>query len=227
MKKTITLFGIVLATILVANAQSSETRNLDNFDEIKVSQSISVKLIKGSSNTAQIETRGVDTERVETEIEGSTLYIRMKRGNYFSSNVSIDLTYKSEIKAIAVSSSGEIVGLDEIASENFDIRASSSGRAELNLNVRNLDVQVSSSGQVDLTGKAKFQDVEISSSGRLSAFDMDSEEAEVRVSSSGKAEIKVHSIIEGKASSSGRVYYKGNPDKVYVDTSSSGKIRKY
>ncbi|WP_420581083.1 head GIN domain-containing protein [Reichenbachiella sp.] len=226
MKKAITCLGIILASILVAQAQSSETRKLDSFDEIKVSESISVRMKKGNINEAKIETRGVDTERVETEVEGSTLYIRMKRGNYFSKNVEIELTYTGELESVSVSSSASIIGKDEIATENFDVRASSSGRADLVLNVRKLDVRISSSADVMLSGKAKFQEIDISSSGKLSAYDMDSEEVDVSVSSSGKAEVTVHALIEGRASSSGRVYYRGNPDKVYVDTSSSGKIRK-
>lgn len=226
MKKVITCLGIILASISLLKAQSSDTRRLDSFDEIRVSESISVRLQKGSTNEAKIETRGVDADRVETEVEGSTLYIRMKRGNYFSKNVEIDLTYAQELEAISVSSSASIVGKDEIATESFDVRASSSGRADLILNVRKLDVRISSSADVELSGKAKFQDIDISSSGRLSAYEMDSEEVDISVSSSGKAEVTVHGLLEGRASSSGRVYYRGSPDKVYVDTSSSGKVRK-
>lgn len=226
MKKAITCLSILLASIIAVQAQTSETRKLDTFDEIKVSESISVRLKKGSINEAKIETRGVDTDRVETEVEGNTLYIRMKRGNYFSKNVEIELTYANELEAVSVSSSGSIIGSDEIATEKFEIKASSSGRADLILNVRELEVRVSSSADVILSGKAKFQEIDISSSGRLSAYDMDSEEVDVQVSSSGKAEVTVHGLIEGRASSSGKVYYRGNPDKVYVDTSSSGKVRK-
>lgn len=226
MKKIITCVGVLLASIVIANAQNSDTRNLDQFTQIKVSESIRVKLIKGSNNKAVIETRGVDVDRVETEVEGSTLYIRMKRGNYFSSNVEIDLTYAQELEGVSVSSSASVIGRNEIATESFEVKASSSGNAYLKLNVRNLDVRISSSADVELEGKAKYQDIEISSSGDLSAFDLDCEEADVRVSSSGKAEITVHGILDGRASSSGKVYYRGSPDKVFVDTSSSGKIRK-
>ncbi len=226
MKRIITCFGILLASILEANAQISDTRNLKAFDEIRVAESINVRIKKGSSNVAKIQTRGVDTDRVETEVEGSTLYIRMKRGNYFSKNVDVDLTYTEELIGVSASSSGSINGDDEIATENFEIKASSSGQIGLVLNVRELDVRISSSADVELEGKAKFQEIDISSSGKLSAFDLDSEEVEVRVSSSGKAEITVHGILDGRASSSGKVYYRGSPDKVLVDTSSSGKIRK-
>lgn len=226
MKKIITCVGVLLASILIAKAQSSETRSLDEFTQIKVSESIKVRMVKGSTNKAEIETRGVDVDQVETDVEGSTLYIRMKRGNYFSKNVEIDLTYAQELNSVSVSSSAQVIGNDEIATENFDVRASSSGSAYLSLNVRSLDVRVSSSGNVELKGKAKYQDIEISSSGDLDAFDLDSEEVDVRVSSSGKAEVTVHGILDGRASSSGKVYYRGTPDKVFVDTSSSGRIRK-
>ncbi|MEP2023993.1 MAG: head GIN domain-containing protein [Reichenbachiella sp.] len=226
MKRIITCFGIILGATIVVNAQTSETRNLDSFDKIKVSESISVRMKKGNDNVVKIETRGVDTDRVETEVEGSTLYIRMKKGNYFSKNVEIELTYNQELEGVSVSSSASIIGQDEISTEDFDIKASSSGRADLILNVRNVDIRISSSADVILNGKAKYQDIDISSSGRLSAYDLDSEEVDVSVSSSGKAEITVHGLLEGRASSSGKVYYRGSPDKVYVDSSSSGKVRK-
>jgi hypothetical protein len=94
----------------------------------------------------------------------------------------------------------------------------------LSLNVRELDVKVSSSSTVRLSGKAKYQDIAISSSGDLLAFNLDGEDADVRVSSSGKAEINIHGKLDAKASSSGKVIYKGNPEKVFVDTSSSGRV---
>lgn len=226
MKRIIICFGLSIASILIAKAQSSETRDLPSFDEIRVSESISVRLKNGSSNSAQIETRGVDSDRVETEVQGSILYIRMKRGNYFTKNIDIELTYSQALRGVSVSSSASIIGKDEIAAEDFNIKASSSGSVDLMLNVRKLDVRISSSANVTLNGKAKYQDVDISSSGSLSAYDLDSEEIDISVSSSGKAEVTVHSLLEGRASSNGRVYYKGSPDKVYVDTSSSGKVRK-
>jgi hypothetical protein len=225
MKNLVIALGLIIATVVVANAQNSETRSLGNFDQISVAESINVTLKRGDKNEAIIETSGVDVEDVLTEISGSTLRIHMKKGNYFSRNVDITSTYTT-LTGAKVSSSGSIEGDDVIATERFDVRASSSGYVSLVLNVRKLDASASSSGKVTLAGKAKFQDLHVSSSGKIDAFDLDSEEADVHVSSSGKAKINVHNMIDAHASSSGKVYYRGNPDKVYVDSSSSGKVIK-
>lgn len=220
------IYIILAFAFNLAQAQNSETRNLGAFDQIRVSQSIKVKLRQANSNEAKIETSGVAVDRVETDIEGTTLYIRMKKGNYSSMEVNIDLSYSGILKEISVSSSGSISGKDAIATEDFEIRASSSGKADLVLDVRNLEIKISSSAKVELSGKAKYQDIDISSSGKLYAYDMDSEEVEANISSSGKAQVTVHSSIEGRASSSGKVYYRGSPDKVDVNASSSGKFIK-
>lgn len=223
MKKAITIVGVLAASIIFAYAQSNESRPLEDFTGINVSQSIDVKLHKGNENIAVIQTHGINTETVKTSIEKGILYIKMKKGTYFSKKVEIDLTYK-ELQTISVSASASIRCDDEIATRDFDLQVSSSGYTSLVLNVRNLDIKISSSGTATLTGKAKYQKIKISSSGKLSAFDMDSEEVEAQTSSSGKAKITVHSTLHGKASSSGKIYYRGNPSNIYVDTSSSGKI---
>ncbi|UXX78480.1 DUF2807 domain-containing protein [Reichenbachiella carrageenanivorans] len=225
MKKHLICVILALAFNL-AQAQNSETRNLGTFDQIRVSQSIKVNLRQGAANEAKIETRGIDVDRVETDIEGSTLYIRMKKGNYSSMDVNIELSYSDELKEISVSSSASISGEDAIATEDFEIRASSSGKANLVLNVRYLEVKISSSAKVELSGKAKYQDLDISSSGKLYAYNMDSENVEANISSSGKAQVTAHRSIEGRASSSGKVYYRGAPEKVDVSANSSGKFVK-
>ena len=58
------------------------------------------------------------------------------------------------------------------------------------------------------------------------AFDLESEEARIDVSSAGDARVFVTKEIDADASSGGSVFYRGNPDKVYIDASSGGKVRK-
>lgn len=225
MKKIILSLGIIIASIVITNAQDKETRSLSDFSKLSVAQSIKVTLIKGDKNEAIVEVDGVELEDVRTDVSGSTLEIRMEKGSYRSKSITITLTYKT-LNDVHVSSSGAVKGNDTISCEKFNVHASSSGRVQLVLNVRSLDVHASSSGKIELAGKAKYQDIHASSSGRISAFDLDSEEADIHVSSSGKVDITVHQKIDARASSSGRVNYRGNPEKVFVDSSSSGRVTK-
>lgn len=225
MKTLISIFGLLLAITLVATAQNKETRALNDFDEVKVGQSIRLTLIPGNKNEAIIETSGVDVDRVETDISGGQLVIEMARGSYSSTSVEVTLTYKS-IEGVKVSSSARCTGKGQIKADDFYVKVSSSGRAELDLAVNQLKVDVSSSGRLELTGSATTQVIEVSSSGRYSAFGLESDGVKADVSSSGRVEVTVNKEIYGDASSSGKINYRGNPDKVIVDTSSSGRISK-
>lgn len=209
------------------NAQVSETRSLSSFSSVSVGESINVELVKGSQEEALVEVRGADLSDVLTDISGDRLRIRMDGNrNFRNVTVNIRLTYVS-IDEIDVSSSADLISKGPLVSEDLDIEVSSSGDAILEIEVTNLNIKVSSSGDLDLSGSATYQRVEVSSSGDYNAYDLESEEAELDVSSAGDAYVNVSRRIDAKASSAGSVVYKGNPDKVYGDSSSSGKVRKY
>lgn len=244
MKHIILSFLFFIASS-VAIAQNNESRNLSSFDKVAVSESIKLVLKKGSENKARIETSGVDTDRVLTEISGSSLTIHMEKGNYRSTTVEVYLTYTEELEAIKSSSSATVKSEDKIKSkelsvrvsssakleldvetEELEIRVSSSGKANLNVDTQDLNVDISSSGKLEVSGSTNFQSFDISSSGRFMAYDLSSQKVRANISSSGSAEITVAQELIANASSSGRISYKGNPDKVLADSSSSGKVRK-
>lgn len=224
MKKLIALFGIMMAVIVIAQAQNSDNRSLDNFSKIKVGESINLFIEKGNKNSAKIETSGVDADRVLTEMRGDQLYIHMERGNYWRTTVDVWVTYTA-LEGVSVSSSAKLESKGTIKADEFFVAVSSSGRAELALEVDELEIDISSSGRAEIAGRANFTDIDLSSSGRLEAFALESKSVRADLSSSGKAEITVTEKIVADASSSGSLYYKGKPDKVLVDTSSSGKVR--
>lgn len=243
--KKILIVIFVLAALLEGQAQNEETRNLPSFNKISVGQSIKLVIEEGNENTARIETTGVDTDKVLTEVSGSGLNIHMENGSYRSTTVKVYLTYKSNLEAIKASSSSSVTGKSVIKSnemsvkvsssafadlsvdaKELDIDVSSSARASLEVNAQDLDVEVTSSGRLELTGRTSFQRFHISSSGKFMAYGLQSERVKADISSSGSAEISVSDELIADASSSGRISYKGNPEKVIVDASSSGKVRK-
>lgn len=239
-------FALLLAIIPVfAIAQNQESRNLPSFSKLSVGQSIKLVIEKGNENRARIETSGVDAERVLTEVSGSTLDIRMKKGTYRSTNVNVYLTYKDELEAIDVNSSSSLEANSIVKSNELDVKVSSSAkmeadiearevaisvsssaRANLEVSAQSMDVSVNSSGKLELSGSTEFHRFRVSSSGKLMAFGLNCEKVKADISSSGNAEIYVSEELIADASSSGKISYRGNPEKVLVDTSSSGKVRK-
>lgn len=213
--------------LLTANgvkAQSQETRNLPPFSRLSVSQSIEVELVNGNQESAQITAENIDLDEILTEVSGDKLRIHLDGWqNNQRGRVKIKLTYRN-LEEVSAGSSARVSGTGRIEASRFSAKASSSGSIDLSVSCQDLSVDVSSSGKVRLAGSATNQEVEGSSSGRYDGFDLVSETVRADVSSSGEVKVTVNKELNADASSSGRVVYKGNPQRVLADQSSSGKI---
>lgn len=219
------LFALFI--VVSVHAQNRDKRNLDPFNRISVGESIEVVIEKGDENAAYVQASGVDVDRVLTEVIGSRLKIHMERGMYFSTDVFVRLVYTDELQGIKVSSSADLRSKNLIKSDELLVQVSSSGDAELEVDVDDLEIDVSSSGKLDIGGTTKSLALEVSSSGKVNGFDLSCGAATADMSSSGRAEITVVNKLVAEASSSGKLTYRGDPDKVIVDASSSGRVRKY
>lgn len=222
------LFILLSAGLLYtqAYAQLKETRSLSSFNSLSVSQSIEVELVKGSKEQAEITSEEIDLDDIVTDVSGGTLKIGLDGWNRnWRGSVKVRLTYR-ELEEVSVGSSAKVYGSEHIEAGRFIAEASSSGRMELKVNCDDLEVEVSSSGRITLTGKAINQDIEGSSSGYYDGFDLISENVRADVSSSGKIHVTVNKELDAEVSSSGRVIYKGTPDRVMADQNSSGRVVK-
>lgn len=225
MRRITILFLIAIISFSTAIAQSVETRSLGSFSEVSVGEAITLILVPGSKNEAKIKTENIDLEDVETDVFGRRLKIGLSGNRHRNIDVTITLTYKS-IEAIHVSSAADVVTRGAIKAEFLDLSVSSAGDAELEVEAKEIDVDVSSSGTLTLSGKSISQRVEVSSAGDYHGYDLQCEDVYARVSSAGTARVQASKKIDVKASSAGSVKYKGNPEKVYVSSSSGGHAGK-
>jgi len=206
-------------------AQNKETRELENFTAVDVSEGIHVSLTKGNKELAIIEASGMSLEDVETEVSAGNLTIQLKRNHVRNVDVRINLTYVS-LERLEVSSAADVDNSGTIEGEKLDLEVSSAGDAKLNVNVSDLYVEVSSAGDLSLSGSVKIQNISVSSAGKYHAYSLKSEEAYVKASSAGSAYLAVRGKIEATAHSAGKINYQGDPKKVYVSSKSGGNVKK-
>jgi hypothetical protein len=228
MKNSIFLYLTLAFTTFASLGQSKETRSLSSFSSISVGEAIDVIIRKGTTESAIVEVSGADLDDVLTEVTGNRIKIGMRSSlkGYRNVRVRVDLTYV-EIDRINVSSAADLVTKGPIETDNLDVDVSSAGDARLEVNVRELEVQVSQAGDLEIKGQADRQRVRVSSAGDYDAFDLKSNSARVDVSGAGDARVNVTDDLDADASSGGSIYYRGDPDKVYTDASSGGKVKKY
>ncbi len=224
MKKSI-LLNVFILCFLAGFAQNKETRRLNSFNQISVGEAIQVNLIKGSQEQAEVIANGINLDEVLTDVSGDRLRISLEGNNHRNIDVEINLTYR-ELEEIRISSAARVIAEEAITASSLEIDVSSAGGGNLELDAGNVEIDISSAGRLELSGNVDRIKIEVSSAGDIDAYELTCDEAEINVSSGGSAKVNVSSTIDAKASSGGNIRYKGNPQKVFVNSNSGGSIRK-
>lgn len=215
-----------VGTVRGSGAMAEADREVNNVSGVELAMEGTLYVTMGDSESLRVEAEDNLLEYIQTDVRAGRLLIQTRPGVNLQSTRPIEyhLTVR-KLDTIGISSSGDIQA-DDLKSPSFSVTISSSGDLSIaSLECDSLRVQISSSGNLDiLGGQARQQTVTISSSGEYRAGDLKSAEAEVTLSSSGTATIRVSDRLRGRLSSSGDIYYIGNPD-VDVSTTSSGRAR--
>lgn len=188
--------------------KTTETRYPGEFTGVNTSGSTPVKISYGSEY--KVELKGSDNliPRFKTNLINGTLYIGYENASVQHDDIEVYITLPV-IKKIVLSGSGKI-----------SIEGAFQTVNELKLSI---------SGSGDIMVKDPFDAdeslVNISGSGKADLLKVNSKKAEVDLSGSGNASVKVQEKLEANISGSGKIYYSGNPE-VDADISGSGKVIK-
>lgn len=211
-------------TVRGSGSVVAEDRVVDNISGVQLANEGTLHIVMGDSESLRIEAEDNLLEYIQTDVRAGRLVVGTRQGINLRASRPIDyyLTV-DELSSIVISSSGD-VDAGDLQSESFSVKINSSGNVSVsNLDCTSLRVEISSSGDLEiLGGQVQQQDITISSSGEYSARDLQSVEAEVTITSSGAATIRVSDHLSGRLSSSGDIYFIGNPE-VNVRMTSSGR----
>ena len=186
---------------------AEETYTFTNLTGVQLSTLGELDIRLGDREELRIEADDNLLPCFEAEQVGDVVGIRSRRGSRLrpSEPVRYTLTVKT-LERIPLSRSG-----------NAHAPTLSSGRFE---------VDVSSSGNVTIhDGAVEEQDIRISSSGAYDGESVRSGHATARLSSSGSVRLWVEESLDARVSSSGSVYYAGDPD-VTDSRGSSGRVER-
>lgn len=204
------------------------TRTVGSFDKVGVSGSFDVYLVKGKEGKIDIKIEDNLLDYLVTEVNDGKLKIKWKKGTSISTRKGVVLTvYFKDINAVGLSGSGDIVAKDLIKTDHFKVAVSGSGDIDLEVVANTLEASVSGSGDLDLKGKVKEFSAAVAGSGDISAYDLSSEKADLKVSGSGGMTLTVTKELKAKVAGSGDIRYKGNPRIEDVKVSGSGNVGTY
>lgn len=210
-----------------AQAQQTETRKPGHFTKVHSGGSWEVILTEGNTEEIRIEAKGVDLDKVKTEIDGDVLKLGLVNGNYRNISLKFYVTY-TDLEGLKCSGSGEMHVESDVIAEDFYIGLSGSGDIYMkNLRADELDASISGSAKIKVqSGSVGEAEISQSGSGDFVAEDLSIEELEVSKSGSGDTFVGDLGEISVRSSGSGDVVYSGSPRMGDIKVSGSSSIRK-
>ncbi len=215
MKKTLVLFyTLLIPTIQQLYGQSSEIRDLENFDKITVSGNAKVFLTPGTPQNVRVESKN-ELNDINTTVNNGKLKIDGKPS-------SIYITIPA-IKAISISGYGELKSDSAFRADNFSLDISGKGKITLPVQATSVDVNISGYGRMKLSGETQSINLKVSGNGNLDASNLKANTANVEISGVGKTTIDIKNRLDMNISGVGSVYYKTVPSLINRSISGVGK----
>ena len=214
---------LIGAAILVAQMSFGQiTKNLGDFDSVKVFDKLHVKLVQSSEN--KIVIKGARESEVEVVNKQGLLKLRMPFPKLLSGD-DLDITlYYNNIELIDVNEGAMVSSTEPIKATAFKVSAQEGGKINVDLDVDKLKVSSVSGGEITLTGKATNQDASLGAGGFLLASKLATSQTTVSVSAGGKADVNASTLVEAKVSAGGSIYIYGKPKQINQKTVFGGKI---
>jgi hypothetical protein len=218
MKKLI----IGAAILFVQMSFGQVTKEVGDFDTVKVFDKLSVKLVQSSENKVVI--KGARESEVEVVNKKGVLKLRMPFPKLLSGD-DLDITlYYKHIELIDVNEGAYVSSKEAIKATSFKVSAQEGGKINAELDVNKLKVSSVSGGEITLSGKADNQDASLGAGGYLLASKLSTSQTTVSVSAGGKADVNASTLVDAKVSAGGSIYIYGKPKQINQKTVFGGKI---
>jgi len=226
MIKLVLSFIFSVAFIITGLWDDTETRELSEFDALRVSGAFEILLVKADKPAIKIEVQGNDElTDIDTEVRNRTLRIENERRNYSGSRKSILTIYYTTLTEIEARGAYRIRTEQTLKGESLRLELNGAGNAEFDLDLKRLTVELSGAGTTELNGKAVWQDVRMSGAGNYRAFGLQSDTTRVLLNGVGVVEVSVEKSLDAEANGIGSVRYRGNPERLRVQAMLLGTIR--
>jgi hypothetical protein len=230
MKTHISALVSFLAVTLPAAGQDRETRDLADFEAIRVGGGIDLFVRQGEPFLVEIESSDGDTADVVTEVRNGTLEVGHRRSffdffDWGGDHVAVHVTLP-EIVALTASGGSDVRNEGTISGDTLELTASGGADVTLAVAVTSLEVQTSGGSDVRLTGSARSTNLRSSGGSDLDASRLTTETANVASSGGSDVSIEVRDSIVAHASGGSDIRYSGQPRNVDVNASGGADVNR-
>jgi len=219
----IDLNGCGLEKVQGSGKVVSETRQIPDFDQIKLEGQGKVFITRGEFPSLVVKTDDNIMPDIKTIVKNRKLIISHENKNLRPTALNFLITL-GDLKGTSIAGSGEISGKSRFVSENFYAEVSGSGSISLELETARLDSEISGSGSMYLSGLTDHHRAKITGSGKINAFEMQAKTAFVSITGSGNCLLAASDQLKAKITGSGDALYKGHP-QINKTIAGSGEVK--
>jgi hypothetical protein len=237
-----TLFCTLALTFLALSAFSQVTKKtleLPEFKSIYVNSNYTVYLKQTNKQEVTVEALTEIFSVSDIKVENGILMINIDRKpeNPNKSlwakidDIKLNPTMKlyvsmKNIDELMVNSAGKIISENSLATNHLKLAVNGSGSMDIDVKGDIVRSEISGSGNLALRGYAMSIDALVSGSGMINAFTCPVENAKIKVTGSGTAELNVTSMIDAIVLGSGQIKHKGNTKNAQKKVYGTGSIER-
>jgi hypothetical protein len=215
-----------LATFGISNAQTqNDSRQLRDFNVVKVSNAIKAELVKGDVNKVEITASGIDVGKVETSVVGDALEVRLARGNYRNHSVRVVVTYV-DIQGVEATSSAQVVAKSKIEALEAYFATSNNAYLEANVEADKLNLEAATNSRIFIKGNVKQLEVNAYTNAQVDGMNLVAQKVNVLGNTTASISFTATSSINGSLATAAKIVYDGSPSEVNVKTGTGGSIKK-
>lgn len=213
----------IIAFVFFSQMTSAQvSRNLGDFDDVKVFDKINVKLIPASEN--KIVITGDRADEVETVNKNGELKIRMPFPQLLSGDAITIKLYFKNIESISASEGSYVSSDSNFKQTILDLNSKSGAEINIEIAVDKANIKASAGGIINVSGQATNQDVVITSGGILNARELQTSQTTISVAAGGKSEIYATTLVDAKVKAGGSIYIYGKPKQINKEVFIGGTI---
>lgn len=246
MRKINFLFAVILISLLLLSIASftfgqttKKTLELPEFKSIYVNSNYIVYLKQTNKQEVILEALPDIFQLTDVKVENGILMINIDRKPDNPNktiwakidDIKLNPTMKvfvsmKNINDLQVNGGGKIISENSIATDFITLGVAGSGSLDIDLKGNTVKAEVTGSGKLNLRGYATSLDAILGGSGSLTGFACPFENAKVKLSGSGNAELNVISQLDAVVMGSGNLKHKGNTKNVTKKVYGSGTIER-
>jgi putative autotransporter adhesin-like protein len=233
------IFSAVIAVLVLSSAFSqnkvvndpnAQVRTASGFHAIKVSTGIILMLTQSNEEAVAVSaSKTEDRDRIKTIVENGVLkiYYDNKSLSFTTNNKNLKAYVSCKVlDGLNVSSGAQVEVNGTIKSVSLSLDFSSGSAFKGDIAVTELKIDQGSGSTATISGTASSIRAEGGSGSALHAFDLQSDQCDVSVSSGADFAISVHKTLKASAHSGGQVTYKGSGVITTINTGSGGNVSK-